>query len=151
MNILLDLDSANSEIANRRSEPHGCGLDCKQELLRNLANRSQLCILDTLCAGAKTVSQIACATGLSQLDVLNHLEPLLESGCVTQRNADHSVLYGLSVPRSAPHPAVASRFLAYLTSQDVVQKLRGAHVDMLDRPIVAGTGAPAELRGAPRD
>jgi DNA-binding transcriptional ArsR family regulator len=57
------------------------------------------CILDTLCEGAKTVSQIAGATGLSQFDVSNHLEPLLDCGCVTQRNADHSVLYGLSVPR----------------------------------------------------
>ena len=61
------------------------------------------------------------------------------------------ILYGLSVPKSAPHHAAASRFLAYLTSPDVVQKLRAAHVDMLDRPIVVGTGAPAELRGAPRD
>jgi molybdate/tungstate transport system substrate-binding protein len=61
------------------------------------------------------------------------------------------ILYGLSVPKSAPHRAAAARFLAYLTSPDVVNKLRAAHVDMLDRPIVVGTGAPAELRGAPRD
>jgi hypothetical protein len=94
MNILLDLDSANSGIANRRREPPGCGLDCKEELFSNLANRSQLCIPDLLCEGAKTVSQIACATGLSQFDV-----SLLNCGCVTQRNADHSVLYGLSTPR----------------------------------------------------
>jgi DNA-binding transcriptional ArsR family regulator len=99
MNLLLDQDSASSGIANRRSESPGCGLDCKEELFSNLANRSQLCILDTLCEGAKTVSQIAGATGLSQFDVSNHLEPLLDCGCVTQRNADHSVLYGLSVPR----------------------------------------------------
>jgi molybdate/tungstate transport system substrate-binding protein len=61
------------------------------------------------------------------------------------------ILYGLSIPKSAPHRVTAERFLAYLTSSDVVQKLRAAHVDMLDRPIVAGTGAPAGLRGAPRD
>jgi molybdate/tungstate transport system substrate-binding protein len=56
------------------------------------------------------------------------------------------ILYGLSEPLHAPHPAAASRFLAYLTSPDVVKQLRAAHVDMLDRPIVVGTGAPAELR-----
>jgi molybdate/tungstate transport system substrate-binding protein len=61
------------------------------------------------------------------------------------------ILYGLSIPKSAPHRAAAERFLAYLSSSDVVQKLRAAHVDMLDRPIVVGTGAPAGLRGAPRD
>jgi molybdate/tungstate transport system substrate-binding protein len=61
------------------------------------------------------------------------------------------ILYGLSIPQSAPHRAAAERFLAYLASSDVVQKLRAAHVDMLDRPIVVGTGAPAGLRGAPRD
>lgn len=59
------------------------------------------------------------------------------------------ILYGLSVPTKAPHSAAAKRFLEYLTSPAVVKQLRDAHVDMLDRPIVVGTGAPAELRGAP--
>lgn len=61
------------------------------------------------------------------------------------------ILYGLSVPTQAPHRAAAARFLAYLTSPAVIQQLRDAHVDMLDRPLVRGTGAPAELRGASRD
>lgn len=56
------------------------------------------------------------------------------------------ILYGLSEPVRAPHPAAASRFLAYLSSPDVVNQLRAAHVDMLDHPIVVGTGAPAEVR-----
>ena len=56
------------------------------------------------------------------------------------------ILYGLSEPLHAPHPAAASRFLAYLSSPDVVKRLRAAHVDMLDHPIVVGTGAPAEVR-----
>lgn len=56
------------------------------------------------------------------------------------------ILYGLSEPLHAPHPAAASRFLAYLTSPEVVRRLRAAHVDMLDHPIVVGKGAPAELR-----
>jgi len=56
------------------------------------------------------------------------------------------ILYGLSVPREAPHPDAAARFLAYLTSPEVINQLRAAHVDMLDHPVVVGTGAPAELR-----
>jgi molybdate/tungstate transport system substrate-binding protein len=60
------------------------------------------------------------------------------------------ILYGLSVPKDAPHAAAAARFLAYLTSAGVVQTLRTAHVDMLDRPIIVGPGAPAELRGGSR-
>ena len=56
------------------------------------------------------------------------------------------ILYGLSEPLHAPHPAAASRFLAYLASPEVIKQLRAAHVDMLDRPIVVGTGAPAEIR-----
>ena len=42
--------------------PKGCGLDCKEELFGNLADHSQLCILQTLCEGAKTDAQIATAT-----------------------------------------------------------------------------------------
>jgi len=57
------------------------------------------------------------------------------------------ILYGLTVPDSAPHRALAEKFLQYLRSPGVVRALRAAHVDMLDRPIVHGTGAPAELRG----
>ena len=60
------------------------------------------------------------------------------------------ILYGLSIPTRAPHREAAEKFLAYLTSPSVVRTLRAAHVDMLDRPIVVGAGAPAELRGAPR-
>jgi molybdate/tungstate transport system substrate-binding protein len=60
------------------------------------------------------------------------------------------ILYGLSVPTQAPHPAAATRFLEYLVSPPVVKALRAAHVDMLDRPIVVGSGAPAGLRGGTR-
>jgi molybdate/tungstate transport system substrate-binding protein len=55
------------------------------------------------------------------------------------------ILYGLSVPKDAPHAAAAARFLEYLMSPAVIRKLRAAHVDMLDRPVVVGTGAPPEL------
>ena len=61
------------------------------------------------------------------------------------------ILYGLSIPKRAPHEAAAKRFLTYLTSAPVQKQLRDAHVDMLEQPIVVGTGAPAELRGASRN
>ena len=75
-----------------------CGLDCKEELFGNLADHSQLCILQTLCEGAKTDAQIATATNLSYRDVSFHLEHLLSCGCVKAEDAGHSVLYGLSAP-----------------------------------------------------
>jgi molybdate/tungstate transport system substrate-binding protein len=56
------------------------------------------------------------------------------------------ILYGLSEPLDAPHPGAASRFLAYLTSPDVIRQMRAAHIDMLDHPVVVGKGAPTELR-----
>jgi len=60
------------------------------------------------------------------------------------------ILYGVTVPAAAPHRAAALRFLEFLTSQPVVARLRAAHVDMLEHPVVVGKGAPVELRGAAR-
>jgi molybdate/tungstate transport system substrate-binding protein len=60
------------------------------------------------------------------------------------------ILYGLGIPKNAPHQDAAQKFIAYLTSASVVQKLRAAHVDMLEHPIVAGSDAPAVLRGGSR-
>jgi len=61
------------------------------------------------------------------------------------------ILYGMSIPTAAPHAGAARRFLEYLMTTDVLRQLRAAHVDMLERPIVVGAGAPPELtRGARR-
>ena len=60
------------------------------------------------------------------------------------------ILYGLTMPSDAPHPQAAKRFLDYLTSPQTIAALRAAHVDMLEHPIVVGTGAPAEVHGAVR-
>jgi DNA-binding transcriptional ArsR family regulator len=76
-----------------------------------LADRSRLCILDTLGEGARTVSQIASGTGLSQLDVSIQLERLLDCGCVTPKHAAHPVLYALSVPRLLQLEAVVDEIL----------------------------------------
>jgi molybdate/tungstate transport system substrate-binding protein len=60
------------------------------------------------------------------------------------------ILYGLTVPSGAQHPAAARKFLDYLTSPVVVKQLRSAHVDMLEHPIGVGAGIPAELRASRR-
>jgi len=57
------------------------------------------------------------------------------------------IVYGMTIPRAAPHPASAERFAAYLFSSPVLRQLRDAHVDMLAHPVVHGSGAPAGLRG----
>jgi molybdate/tungstate transport system substrate-binding protein len=59
------------------------------------------------------------------------------------------ILYGMTVPSDAPHASAAKQFLAYLTQPTTIATLRAAHVDMLDAPIVSGTGAPTELRRSP--
>jgi len=86
-------------------------LDCKEKLFGNLAVRSQLYILQTLCEGVKTDSQIATATGLSQRDVAFHLEHLLSCGCVKAEDNGLSILYGLSVPRLLQLEAIVDEML----------------------------------------
>ena len=60
------------------------------------------------------------------------------------------ILYGLTVPKDAPHSQAAKRFLSYLTSDSTLAALRKAHVDVLEHPIVVGNGAPSEIHGAAR-
>jgi DNA-binding transcriptional ArsR family regulator len=91
--------------------PSGCDLDCKEELFRNLADRSRLSILQVLCQGAKTVSQVSAATRLPQPDVSSQLGHLLECGCVTSRHTKNSVLYELSTPRLLQLEAVVDELL----------------------------------------
>ena len=50
---------------------------------------------------------------------------------------------GLSVPREAPHRAIGERFAVYLLAGEGRDVLRRAGVDLLDRPVVVGEGAPA--------
>ena len=100
MNLLLDLDSANRGSRKPKSRS-SCGrdLECREELFGHLADRSQLCIMQTLCEGAKTDLEIATATGLSQRDISFNLDRLLGCGCIKAEDTGHLVLYGLSAPR----------------------------------------------------
>jgi molybdate/tungstate transport system substrate-binding protein len=59
------------------------------------------------------------------------------------------VTYALAIPDSAPHRKTGEALLQFFLSDSVRPKLRARFVDMMDRPIVHGTGAPAFLSRSP--
>ncbi|MEO7456248.1 MAG: extracellular solute-binding protein [Gemmatimonadaceae bacterium] len=63
---------------------------------------------------------------------------------VTRRGAP--ILYGLSVPRSAPHADVGARFVQFLLGAEGRASLRAQNVDALDEPIFVGDSIPALVR-----
>jgi molybdate/tungstate transport system substrate-binding protein len=56
------------------------------------------------------------------------------------------ILYALSVPVRAPHPAAAARLAGFLLSSEGRDMMRAAHVDALDHAVFVGTGVPAAIR-----
>lgn len=52
------------------------------------------------------------------------------------------IVYAFTVPTRAPHPEIATKFAQYLASPDGRRVLRGAKLDVLDRYLVTGSGAP---------
>lgn len=58
------------------------------------------------------------------------------------------IVYGVTIPRRAPHPAVAERFAAFLLSDAGKRVLRGAKLDVLERPVLVGSGAPPAVAAA---
>lgn len=58
------------------------------------------------------------------------------------------ILFGVSVPRSAPHAATAERFVAFLISPEGRRILRRERFDALASPLVVGSSAPAAVRAA---
>ncbi|HEU4641226.1 MAG TPA: extracellular solute-binding protein [Gemmatimonadaceae bacterium] len=61
------------------------------------------------------------------------------------------IVYGVSIPARAPHPAIAQRFVAYLLSPAGRRVLRGSRLDALDHPAIVGTDAPAAVAAAARE
>ncbi len=57
------------------------------------------------------------------------------------------IVYALSIPLAAPHPAVADRFVAWLLGPAGRRIMRGARLDVLDTAVFVGTGVPPALRG----
>src|SRR3954468_24442468 len=59
------------------------------------------------------------------------------------------VTYALAIPLNAPHRAAAEKLLEFLLADSVKARLRGRYVDMVDHPVVHGTGAPGFLTRSP--
>jgi molybdate/tungstate transport system substrate-binding protein len=55
------------------------------------------------------------------------------------------ILFGVTVPRAAPHAAAAERFVVYLLSKEGRRILRQAHFDALDQPAIVGRDAPPSI------
>jgi molybdate/tungstate transport system substrate-binding protein len=55
------------------------------------------------------------------------------------------IVYALSIPMKAPHPALAERFVAYLMSDEGKRIMRATGLDVLDEPVVIGSGVPAAV------
>jgi molybdate/tungstate transport system substrate-binding protein len=68
---------------------------------------------------------------------------------ITRRGSP--ILYGVSVPRGAPHGVMGVRFLEFLLGTEGQAMLRAAHVDALEHPKFFGDSVPPVLRslGAP--
>lgn len=60
------------------------------------------------------------------------------------------IVYALSVPRGAPHPAAAQRLARFLLSADGRRLMRAARVDALDEAVFVGTDVPDVIRVARR-
>lgn len=58
------------------------------------------------------------------------------------------ILYGLTVPRQAPHPEAAERFAALVLGAEGQRLLREGHVDALSEPVLHGDDAPSAVRAA---
>jgi len=58
------------------------------------------------------------------------------------------IVYALSIPKAAPHPAAAERFVAFLLSPDGRRLMRANNLDALGVPIIIGNGEPAAVRAA---
>ena len=55
------------------------------------------------------------------------------------------IVYGLSIPTRAPHARTAERFVAFLFSDAGRRITRAEKLDVFDRPILVGTGAPTAV------
>jgi molybdate/tungstate transport system substrate-binding protein len=59
------------------------------------------------------------------------------------------VTYALAIPTNAPHKKVGEALLQFFLSDSVRPRLRARYVDMMERPVVHGSGAPEFLLKSP--
>jgi ABC-type Fe3+ transport system substrate-binding protein len=58
------------------------------------------------------------------------------------------VLFGLSIPVHAQHPALAEQFVAFALSAEGRRIMRAQHLEALDAPYTVGSDVPAKVRAA---
>lgn len=58
------------------------------------------------------------------------------------------IVYALSIPKAAPHPDMAEKFVAFLLSPEGRRVLHATKLDALDTPVIIGSGAPAAVQAA---
>src|SRR5438309_5640137 len=84
----------------------------KAKLFRGFADPSRLCILEVLCDGPRTVSEIVAATGFAQPNVSNHLSCLRDCDLVTAQQQGRYVRYQLADQRVAQLLRLGEELLA---------------------------------------
>jgi ArsR family transcriptional regulator, cadmium/lead-responsive transcriptional repressor len=98
------------ETAHARLAPEGVAL--KAKVFRGFADPSRLAILEELRGGARTVSELVAATGLSQPNASNHLACLYECGLVLRERDGRNVRYRLRDDRVPELLRVVDELLA---------------------------------------
>jgi molybdate/tungstate transport system substrate-binding protein len=58
------------------------------------------------------------------------------------------IVYALSIPKTAPHPSVAEKFVVFLVSAEGRTLMHATKLDALGTPVIIGTGAPASVQAA---
>jgi DNA-binding transcriptional ArsR family regulator len=91
---------------------HTQAIGLKAKLFRGFSDPSRLSILETLRAGALTVTEIIEATGLSQSNASNHLACLWDCGLVVREQQGRYVRYRLSDDRVAALLGLTDELLA---------------------------------------
>lgn len=84
-------------MAARVNDP---GLELKAKLFRGFADPSRLALLNALCEGELTVTQLVEATGLSQPNASAHLACLRDCGLVLSRQEGRFVYYDIADGRT---------------------------------------------------
>ncbi len=92
-------------------ESHSQPLELRAKLFRGFGDPCRLAILETLCNGPLTVSEIVTQTGHSQPNVSNHLGCLRDCGLVKSEQRWRHVIYRLSDPRVAELLELAKELL----------------------------------------
>jgi DNA-binding transcriptional ArsR family regulator len=94
-------------------------IDLQAKLFRGFADASRLSILEAICDGPLTVSEIVTATNLSQSNVSNHLGCLRDCGLVAATQRGRYVHYRVSDDRVA--------MLLHLANELVADVARGVY------------------------